>query len=262
MNIKKIIINFFKLFGINLSINKITSNTNWKYLDINSWLPFASNNNQIFKIYNEGLYKSKSEKSDNTLKQLRFYSLLRVVENVMKSKNIQNFAECGCWKGHSTYSISKILEKNNFKNRFFVFDSFEGGLSDKNSKDINKNRYNQNIKEAKVQKNYFYSNYNEVKDLLKKFEFIKIYKNWIPVDFIKVSTLSFSFVHLDIDLYEPTFESLSFFYPRMTDGGIIVCDDYNSSDFPGATRAVNEFIIKNKVSFFYDIPLGGCILIK
>ena len=260
--IKKTIINFFKIFGINLSINKLSSNTNWQYLDLNTWMPFVDSKNEIFKIYLEGLTKSKSESSENTLKKLRFYSLLRIVKNILNKSDIENFVECGCWKGHSTYCIGKILNESNFKKKFFVFDSFEGGLSNKNDKDINKNRYNQNLKEIKNQKKYFFSNFSEVNELLKEFKFIKIYKSWIPEGFEYITDLKFSFVHIDVDLYQPTFDSIQFFYKRLTKGGAIVCDDYNSSDFPGATLAIDEFLKKNKVSFFYDTPLGGCLIIK
>ena len=34
----------------------------------------------------------------------------------------------------------------------------------------------------------------------------------------------FALVHLDVDLYEPTRDSLAFCYPRVAPGGIIVCD--------------------------------------
>ena len=262
MILKKTLLSIFKFFGLKISINKLSSNTNWKYLDLNLWTPFNDETNKFFKIYKDGMVKSNSIKQDNTFKQIRFYSLMIVVENILKSKKIENFAECGCWKGHSTFCISTILQKNNFKKNFFVFDSFDGGLSNKIDKDLNKKRYIQNINEIKNQKNFFYSDLNEVKKLLNQFKFVKIFKSWIPRDFHKISNYKFSFVHLDVDLYEPTFNSLDFFYPRLLKGGVIVCDDYNSSDFPGASIAVNEFVLKNKFTYFYEVPLGGCILIK
>ena len=45
-------------------------------------------------------------------------------------------------------------------------------------------------------------------------------------------------------------------------GGIIICDDYNCSDFPGAKNAIDEFIKNKSINLFYEIPLGGCIIIK
>ena len=54
--------------------------------------------------------------------------------------------------------------------------------------------------------------------------------------FWEIKDEKFSFIHIDVDLFEPTFESLKFFYPRLKKGGIIVCDDYNFTDFPGQKK--------------------------
>ena len=46
-----------------------------------------------------------------------------------------------------------------------------------------------------------------------------------------------SFVHLDVDLYEPTRACLDYFLPRLSPGGFVICDDYGAPTFPGAARA-------------------------
>ena len=119
-------------------------------------------------------------------------------------------------------------------------------------------------KDKLAQKKYFKSSEEEVKKLLKSYKFVKIYKGWIPEKFKEIKNKKISFLHLDVDLYEPTLSSLKFFYPRLKKGGIIVCDDYNISAFPGAKIAWDEFFFKkkNKYTFFYQVPLGGCFLIK
>ncbi len=265
-NIKKILktlLNFSKLFGYKIDINKISSNTNYTLVDKNSWEPFLNiDNNSIFKIYNEAIKKSQSEYSDSFLKQLRFYSLFEIVKNILLKKNYENFAECGCWKGHSSYGISILLEQYKFNKKFFIFDSFEGGLSNKTKNDVNMKRYIQNKDEIMKQKNYFYSKFEDVKDLMQPFNFVKIYKGWVPDVFKEIKEEKFSFVHIDLDLYDPTLKSIEFFFNKLTYGGIIICDDYNSSDFPGAKLAIDNFIKDKKFSLFYEVPLGGCIIIK
>ena len=108
----------------------------------------------------------------------------------------------------------------------------------------------------------FSSTEKEVKINLQEFDFIKTYKGWIPSRFKEVEKLSFSFVHLDVDLYQPTLDSMKFFFPRLSKGGVIVCDDYGMTQFPGAKKAVDEYLYKNKHTFFYEVPLGGCFIIK
>ena len=78
----------------------------------------------------------------------------------------------------------------------------------------------------------------------------------------EIKNEKFSFVHIDVDLYEPTMKSLEFFFPRLVKGGIIVCDDYNSNIFNGAKKAWDKYFKNIKFDYFFHNPLGGCFLIK
>lgn len=233
----------------------------------NIWIPFYDKENNYFmNLYQESMIKTESTIHDNFKKQLRFFSLFQCVNLSLKMNQGFNFAECGCFKGHSTYGISKILSENNFKHEFHIFDSFEGGLSKFESND--KIMLNSNISEDEqlVRKNNFSSNYDEVKRNLQDFNFVNIHKGWIPDKFYNIKDLRFQFVHIDVDLYQPTYESLQFFYPRLVSGGIIVCDDYNFADFPGAKLAWDEYfknmLTTEHTNLVYEVPLGAIFLIK
>ena len=262
--LKKIILMLGKYLGYDISVHKRSSNISYIFIDKNSWDPFLNTDkNYIRKLYKESLDKSDSTYSDSFEKQLRFYSLFNIVENILKNHKYQNFVECGCWKGHSTLGITKLMEKYSFNKNFYVFDSFEDGLSEKNTKDKNSNRYIQTKKDIVHQKQYFESDYDKVLDLFHNYNFVKIYKGWIPKVFDNLEKdFKISFLHLDVDLYQPTYDSLIFFYDMIEVGGIIICDDYNSSDFPGAKIAIDEFMKEKSINLFYEVPLGGCIIIK
>ena len=247
-----------------IHVKKNTENSKYDLIDKNIWIPFVYSE-KYFSLYKEGLAISKQEKSDNFSKNLRHYSLMQCVRHVLTKKDLQsyNFAECGCWSGHSTYIISKILKEYNFKNKFYIFDSFEGGLSDLSQEDES---LLQEMSDQEVckQKDYLKSSEKQVRNILKDFEFIEIFNGWIPKTFHQVEDKKFQFVHLDVDLYEPTRDSLNFFYPKLAQGGVIVCDDYNFSTFPGAKKAWDNFFKdkKNSYNFFYESPFGGCLIIK
>jgi len=49
----------------------------------------------------------------------------------------------------------------------------------------------------------------------------------------------FSFVHLDVDLYESTLASLGFFYPRMSRGAMLISHDY--VEHPPVKQAFDEY---------------------
>ena len=94
------------------------------------------------------------------------------------------------------------------------------------------------------------------------FNFVKFYKGWIPERFKEVENKKFQFVNIDVDLYQPTYDSFEFFFPRLVEGGVIHCDDYNISQFPGCKDAVDEYLKDKKVNLFYESPFGGCFIIK
>ena len=52
----------------------------------------------------------------------------------------------------------------------------------------------------------------------------------------------FSLVHFDCDLYKPTRAALEALWPCVTRGGVVVFDEYAIADWPGETRAVDEFL--------------------
>ena len=103
---------------------------------------------------------------------------------------------------------------------------------------------------------------DEVISCLSNFKFVYPYKGWIPDRFNEVENKLFQFLHINVDLYEPTKDSLDFFYPRLVENGAIICNDYGSCKFPGAKKAVDEFLEENNYKMFYEVPMGGCFIIK
>ena len=55
-----------------------------------------------------------------------------------------------------------------------------------------------------------------------------------------------SLVHFDCDLYEPTKAALEALWPRISRGGVVLFDEYGIPDWPGETKAVDEFLADHK----------------
>ena len=253
--IKTILKKIFRIFKIEVSLYKNSKHI----IDMDYFLPFKEKD-AYFQLYNAGIDKSKNQKSDNIYKRLRFFSLTQLVDYVIQKKIKGDFAECGCWKGHSSFIISHILDKNNQNKSFHIFDSFEG-LSDFKDQDENAN-FEGKKNQISIKK-HFESSENFVKnDVLNNFEFVKTYKGWIPSRFKEVEKLSFSLVHIDVDLYEPTYKSLEFFFPKLSKGGVIICDDYNVTSYPGSKKAWDNYFLDKNFDFFYQTPMGSCFIVK
>ena len=264
--IKKIVKNVINeiagLFGLKVFVHRKTKNSDFIGLDKNIWIPFLnSKDDENFNLYYEGLKKSNIEWSDNFSKQLKLYSLFQLARHSIKNNKQYDFVECGCWTGHSSYAISKILKQNNFENNFHIFDSFEGGLSDFGKKDKHLTQDFTDEEEKQLGKRWS-SSEEFVRDALSEFSFVKIYNGWIPDRFSEIEGRKFQFVHIDVDLYQPTLDSLEFFFPRLIPGGFIICDDYNLSLFPGATKAWDEYFEDKEYLLNYKLACGGSFLIK
>ena len=253
--LKSFIKKFFRILNLEISLYKNSKSL----IDNEYFIPFNKKDIDS-KLYDLGLEKSENQKSDNIYKHLRFYSLIQLVRQVINKKINGDFVECGCWRGHSSNIISEIISKSNRNINFHIFDSFEG-LSEFVIED--QNFFYSNKEDKKNISKHFDSSELFVKDkVLGKFDFVKTYKGWIPKRFNEVKNLSFSLVHIDVDLYEPTLASLEFFYPRLSKGGIIICDDYNVSAYPGSKKAWDEFFDDKDYEFFYKVPMGACFIVK
>ena len=70
-----------------------------------------------------------------------------------------------------------------------------------------------------------------------------IHKGWIPETFKDVpEDVKVAFAHVDVDLYAPTKASLEFILPRLSEGALIVVDDFDYARHPGIRKAIEELL--------------------
>lgn len=160
-------------------------------------------------------------------------------------------ADIGVRYGSSSFYILKGLKDETRTHH--LFDSFEGlsaptaGDRDAN----NKTHWKQGdiaVEEAVTAQN------------LSMFPNCRYYKGWVPTRFAEVADKRFALVHVDVDLHQPTLDTLEFFYERMNPGGVIICDDYGSAACPGAKKAVDDFFALKEHVFY--IPTGQALIVK
>ena len=161
-----------------------------------------------------------------------------------------DMAECGSYTGASAYFMAEAAPQT----PMFLFDSFEG-LSLPGAEDSAEN----GIRYWKA--GDMCSPEEILHQNLAEFDNIHVMKGWIPERFPEVSNHLFRLVHIDVDLYEPTLESLRFFYPRLEAGGVIVLDDYGFTTCPGAYKATNKFM-SDKPEYVLHLPTGQGVIIR
>jgi hypothetical protein len=74
----------------------------------------------------------------------------------------------------------------------------------------------------------------------------------------------FSLIHFDCDLYKPTKTALEALWPVLSRGGLMLFDEYAIHNWPGETRAVDEFLcdkpgLKIKTLSWTNTPAGFII---
>lgn len=182
----------------------------------------------------------------NTHRRWMLWQLIRLTGQVPGDT-----AECGVFKGTSSWLICAFTARSEAEPKLHhLFDSFEG-LSEPAKIDGNHWR-----------KGDLSASEAEVADQLAPFaDILRFHKGWIPDRFADVANRRFSFVHVDVDLYLPTRDSIAFFYERMNPGAILICDDYGCTTCPGATRAVDEFL-ESRPEKMIALDAGGGFFIK
>lgn len=181
------------------------------------------------------------------LRRDRFFSLLQIFRTTLALDGMM--AECGCFRGLSSYLMCSTLKRANpaFDGAGYrIFDSF-AGLSPPGSEDALEGE-GARVERLRhmTRQGSFAASLDKVKAALSEFPRIEYFPGWIPAAFPQESTTRYRFVHVDVDVYQPTRDSIEYFYPRLVPNGVIVCDDYN---WPGARQAVEEICAGLGVKF-------------
>ncbi|MGI9395703.1 MAG: TylF/MycF/NovP-related O-methyltransferase [Boseongicola sp.] len=165
-----------------------------------------------------------------------------------------DIAECGSRFGRSTLFLAETAQGDR---DLHIFDSFEG-LSDADpEKDpgVNSFKSGGDIRKFKIR------NLDAVFERFSHYPNIHVHQGWIPERFNEVADKEFALVHVDVDLYQPTFDTLQFFWERLNPGGMVICDDYGSEGYPGAKSAFDEFFEKTSEKPV-ELPAGQAFVVK
>lgn len=169
---------------------------------------------------------------------LKRYNIVLLLSLIKNNFNFGNSIEIGSGNGETSVYIRNILD-NNFTH--YIFDSFEG-LSEPSAEDASHpavhygnlacslEKINNVMNENCVNKNIIYC------------------KGWVNDTIPQNLPDNICFVHLDLDLFEPTYHCLKNIIPKMQNNGIIIVDDYDDPVWIGVKKACdiieNEFNIK------------------
>ena len=170
-------------------------------------------------------------------------------------------AECGVYAGTSTLLLCRAAQTRDRAyagEDLHLIDSFEGLAA---PADQDRFEAADGTLEAAMEKGGLAAPLDLVRNTFRDFPEVSFHRGWIPEVFSDLPATPWSFVHLDVDHYEPTHAGLAFFYPRLAPGGVIVCDDYGAPTFPGARRAWDRYCEANGVPYVV-LDTGQSVILK
>jgi len=193
-------------------------------------------------------------------------SLIDAVKYITSNKIPGVFVECGVWKGGAVIAMIKTLQQLNFSDReIYLFDTFNAmtmptehdvsatGVSAKKIKiAYNTNQLGNSLQDVK--NNVYKTGYDKSKLKFIEGNVMEIIQNNIPD---KIALL-----RLDTDFYESTKCEFEYLFPKLSEGGILIVDDYGR--WQGSKKATNEYIKNNNIKIFLNqiYPSSAVIGVK
>jgi O-methyltransferase len=185
----------------------------------------------------------------NYFDYVRLATLELISYEIQKKGLPGNTAELGVYKGKFARYINQYFPER----ALYLFDTFKGfderDLKSETAKDFSSGE--QDFSDTSVEA------------VLKLMPFpgkCKPIKGFFPESAKDIDD-RFVFVSLDADLFEPIYNGLRFFYPKLTPGGYIFVHDFNNKAYKGSRQAVEQFCSEQNINFLPIPDLGGSAVI-
>jgi hypothetical protein len=162
-----------------------------------------------------------------------------------------DWAECGVHTGGTAHLLSLI--SNPYPRRFHLFDTFNGVPSTARHR-----------RDYHVPGDFSDTSLDLVRRRLEHFPFVAFHPGEIPSTFDRVGNVrSYSFVHVDVDIYPAVRACCEWFWPRVCAGGIMLFNDYGIYPYRYASKAaVDSFFATVNDGSLIVLPTGQAVAFK
>ena len=165
--------------------------------------------------------------------------IIRELKRVIDKQISGDVVEFGCYVGTTSVYIAKTLMQSDGLKQFYVYDSFEG-LPEKTKEDSSPLGLQFKPGELLASKKQFIKNISQAgvpMPRIKKAWFSDLESDDVPKDI--------AFAFLDGDYYSSIADPLTLIENNLKPGATIVIDDYGNAALPGASKAVDEWLLKH-----------------
>lgn len=177
-------------------------------------------------------------------------SALELTAFEINERNVQgSVAELGVYKGDFAEDINRAFPERDF----YLFDTFTG--FDERDKETDKSKGY-----STTRQDFSDTSAEAVLSRMPNPQRCIVRKGFFPETASGIEG-PFAFVSLDTDLYEPIYNGLQFFYPKLSAGGYIFIHDFNNEEYKGAREAVMRFCTEHKIGYVPIADDGGSVII-
>jgi hypothetical protein len=205
-------------------------------------------NQNIFDSFNNFIISSDRNLFNKLYSRIKFYEMT-------KDKN-GDIVECGVFKGSGLLTWLKILNMNepNSIKKVIGFDFFGNDFVNHLENDIDRELMNQVFKRCEnldnneislegISNKILNSGFKEENFDLVKGDIIKTSKEYIK----SKPGFRISILYLDMDLEEPTYETLTNLWNNVVEGGVVVFDEYAYHSW-SESNGVDRFLKENNLT--------------
>jgi O-methyltransferase len=186
---------------------------------------------------------------------MRFRTFELVADEIHSRKIPGSVAEVGVYRG----DFAKLINLKFNDRKLYLFDTFSG-FDDKEHQSDKSNNFVDSVENNP----FMNTNVNLVLNKMPYKDNCIVRKGYFPDTAIDIIETNFAFVSIDVDLEQPIYNSLEFFYPKLSDGGYIFIHEYNNSYFAGVKHAIKRY--EEKYGRLKIIPLadfsGTLVIVK
>jgi O-methyltransferase len=199
----------------------------------------------------------------------RISALCHAIRYVTKHNIPGDIVECGVWRGGSMMAAALSLQaEQDLSRTLYLFDTFAGmpPPSDIDRTVLSGEKASSLLEKADsssliwacasiddVRANLGATNYPA--------ERVKLIRGTVEDTIPREAPEKIAILRLDTDWYESTKHELTYLYPKLSIGGILIIDDYGF--WEGARKAVDEYVNENALKIFLQrIDDTGRIAVK
>lgn len=178
----------------------------------------------------------------------RMYALYKATHYLVDAKIPGSFVECGVWRGGSAMIAAMTLALRNDRARdVWLYDTYEG-MSEPSEHDRDfRGRSAADMMEKSVDNKetsvWCYSSIDEVRTNMGRTgypaERVRYIKGKVEDTIPGEAPEQIALLRLDTDFYESTYHELRHLFPRLSQGAVLIIDDYGH--WAGARKATDQF---------------------